>query len=162
MFVEHAAALVWLALAILAGGVVSGILAGLFGIGGGGVIVPVLYEVFRVLEVPESVRMQLCVGTSLAIIIPTAFRSYQAHRARGAVLTDVVRAWTIPAVIGVGVGAVIAGFAPGWVFKLTFALIATLIAIVCCSAATIGASPTICRPDPQAGSTASSSAWARR
>lgn len=129
MFAEHAAALVWLALAILAGGVVSGILAGLFGIGGGGVIVPVLYEVFRVLEVPESVRMQLCVGTSLAIIIPTAFRSYQAHRARGAVLTDVVRAWAIPAVFGVGVGAVIAGFAPGWVFKLTFALIASLIAI---------------------------------
>ncbi|MGZ5863922.1 MAG: sulfite exporter TauE/SafE family protein [Xanthobacteraceae bacterium] len=113
----------------MAGGIVSGILAGLFGIGGGGIIVPVLYEVFRVLEVPQGVRMQLCVGTSLAIIVPTAFRSYQAHRVRGAVLADVVRAWTIPAVIGVGVGAAIAGISPGWVFKLTFALIAALIAI---------------------------------
>lgn len=128
MFAAHASELVWLALAILAGGVVTGILAGLFGIGGGGIIVPVLYEVFRILDVPENVRMQLCVGTSLAIIVPTAFRSYRAHRARGAVLMDVMRAWTIPAVVGVGVGAVTASFAPGWVFRLTFAVIASGIA----------------------------------
>ncbi len=128
MLAAHAGQLVWLALAILAGGVLTGILAGLFGIGGGGVIVPVLYEVFRILEVPEDLRMQLCVGTSLAIIVPTSFRSYRAHSARGAVLMDVVRAWAVPAVIGVGVGAVIAGFAPGWVFKLAFALIASGIA----------------------------------
>ena len=58
-------------------------LAGLFGIGGGAVIVPVLYEVFRVLGVPEEVHMQLCVGTSIAIIVPTTMRSYLAHRAKG-------------------------------------------------------------------------------
>ena len=63
--------LVFLAAVIIAGGIVTGILAGLFGIGGGAIIVPVLYEVFRVLEVPEEVRMQLCVGTSMAIIVPT-------------------------------------------------------------------------------------------
>lgn len=129
MFAAHASELVWLALAIVVGGVVTGVLAGLFGIGGGGVIVPVLYEVFRILDVPENVRMQLCVGTSLAIILPTAIRSYRAHRARGMGLIEVVRAWAIPAVVGVGVGAVIAGFAPGWVFKLTFALIASSIAL---------------------------------
>ena len=56
--------LAWLALAILVGGVVTGLLAGLFGIGGGSVIVPVLYEVFRILDVPDTVRMQLCIGTS--------------------------------------------------------------------------------------------------
>ena len=65
----------WLAAAVAAAGVVTGILAGLFGIGGGAVIVPVLFEVFRVLGVPEEVRMQLCVGTSLAIIVPTSVRS---------------------------------------------------------------------------------------
>ena len=48
------------------------------------IIVPVLYEVFRALGVPEDVRMQLCIGTSLAIIVPTTFRSYFAHRAEGA------------------------------------------------------------------------------
>ena len=78
--------LVWLAAAILVAGVVTGILAGLFGVGGGAVIVPVLFEVFRLLGVPEEVRMQLCVGTSMAIIVPTAVRSYQAHRATGLVI----------------------------------------------------------------------------
>ena len=59
-----------LALWIVAAGVLVGILAGLFGIGGGAIIVPVLYEVFRVLGVPEDVRIQACIGTSLAIIVP--------------------------------------------------------------------------------------------
>ena len=64
--------LLGLAAAILAAGIVTGLLAGLFGIGGGAVIVPVLYEVFRLVGVPEEVRMQLCIGTSLAIIVPTS------------------------------------------------------------------------------------------
>jgi len=58
----------WLLAGVLGGGVVTGLMAGLFGIGGGAVIVPVLFEVFRVLGVPDEVRMQLCVGTSLAIM----------------------------------------------------------------------------------------------
>ena len=113
----------FLAAVIIAGGIVTGILAGMFGIGGGAIIVPVLYEVFRVLEVPEAVRMQLCVGTSMAIIVPTNVRSYLVHRARGAVLTDVVRAWAIPSVVGVGVGALIAGLSPGAVLKIAFVVI---------------------------------------
>jgi uncharacterized membrane protein YfcA len=117
-----------LAAAIAGGGVLTGLLAGLFGIGGGGVIVPVLYEVFRALGVSEEVRMQLCIGTSLAIIVPTTFRSYFAHRAEGAGLDDVVRLWTVPAIIGVSTGAAIAAVAPGGVFKAAFAVIAGLIA----------------------------------
>ena len=114
-----------LAAAIVIGGVVTGLLAGLFGIGGGAIIVPVLYEVFRVLGVPEEVRMQLCVGTSLAIIVPTTIRSYLAHRAKGAVLNDVMRQWALPAVLGVAVGAAIAAFAPAAVFKVVFVVIVT-------------------------------------
>ena len=114
---------------IIVGGLVTGILAGLFGIGGGGIIVPVLYEVFTILDVPPEVRMQLCVGTSLAIIVPTTFRSYQTHRERGAVLGDIVRAWWLPAIVGVGTGALIAAVSPGWVFQLTFVVIATIIAV---------------------------------
>ena len=121
--------LAWLAAAVVAAGVATGILAGLFGIGGGAIIVPVLYEVFRILGVPEEVRMQLCVGTSMAIIIPTTIRSYLTHRAKGAVLMDVVRIWTVPAVAGVAVGSVIAYFASGIVFKVVFLVVVTLIAI---------------------------------
>lgn len=120
--------LAWLALAIVIGGVVTGILAGLFGIGGGAVIVPVLYEVFRVLDVPDAVRMQLCVGTSIAIILPTTIRSYLTHRAKGLVLMNVIRLWAIPAVIGVTCGSLIAAFAPAAVFKIAFVLIAGCIA----------------------------------
>jgi uncharacterized membrane protein YfcA len=114
--------LAWLAVAVLVGGVVTGLLAGLFGIGGGAIIVPVLYEVFRVLDVPEQVRMQLCIGTSLAIIVPTTLRSYHAHRARGPVRDDIVRVWTWPVVIGVVVGSMLAAFAPAALFKVVFVL----------------------------------------
>lgn len=117
-----------LAAAIVVAGVLTGILAGLFGIGGGAIIVPVLYEVFRILGVPEEVRMQLCVGTSMAIIVPTTIRSYRAHRIKGAVLMDVVRQWALPAVIGVAIGSVIALFAPSAVFKVVFVVVAGTIA----------------------------------
>jgi uncharacterized membrane protein YfcA len=120
--------LVWLAVAVIAAGVVTGLLAGLFGIGGGAVIVPVLFEVFRLLGVPEEVRMQLCVGTSLAIIVPTTVRSYRAHRAKGLVIAAVMRSWAVPAVIGVAAGSAAAAFAPEQVFKLAFVVIAGVIA----------------------------------
>ena len=120
--------LLLLAALIIVAGFVTGILAGLFGIGGGALIVPVLYEVFRVLGVPDEVRFQLCVGTSIAIIVPTNVFSYFTHRDKGAVMMDVVRAWAVPAVIGVAAGSAIAAFAPGAVLKLAFVLIATVIA----------------------------------
>lgn len=120
--------LLWLALAIIVGGVITGLLAGLFGIGGGAVIVPVLYEVFRILDVPDAVRMQLCIGTSLAIIVPTTIQSYLTHRAKGLVVPGVLRLWALPAVLGVVCGATIAYFAPAAVFKIAFVVIATFIA----------------------------------
>ncbi|MEA2992668.1 MAG: uncharacterized protein QOD40_1588 [Alphaproteobacteria bacterium] len=120
--------LAWLAAIIIVAGTITGVFAGLFGIGGGGIIVPVLYEVFRVIGVSDEVRMQLCIGTSLAIIIPTTVSSYMAHRARNAVIQDVVRIWTAPAIAGVAVGAAAAAFAPGAIFKVAFVVIASLVA----------------------------------
>lgn len=120
--------LAFIAAMIIVGGVVTGILAGLFGIGGGAVIVPVLYEVFRIIAVPDDIRIQLCVGTSIAIILPTNFRSYRAHLAKGAVLPEVLRTWALPTVLGVGAGSLIAVFAPGAVFKIVFVVIASAIA----------------------------------
>jgi len=120
--------LVWLAAAVATAGVLTGILAGVFGVGGGGVVVPVLFEIFRILAVPDDVRMQLCIGTSLAVIGPTAWRSYRAHQARGMVIAGVIRIWALPTFVGVAVGAVIAAFAPGGVLKIAFVLIAGIIA----------------------------------
>jgi uncharacterized membrane protein YfcA len=88
----------------------------------------VLFEVFRILDVPEALRMQLSVGTSLAIIVPTTVRSYRAHRAKGLGIPGVLRSWTVPAIVGVAVGSVTAALAPGGILKLAFVLIAGIIA----------------------------------
>lgn len=121
--------LVLLAGLIIVAGFVTGLMAGLFGIGGGALIVPVLYEVFGILGVSDAVNFQLCVGTSIAIIVPTNVRSFLVHRDRGAVMMDVVRAWTIPAVIGVAVGAALAAFASAAVLKLCFVAVGSVIAV---------------------------------
>jgi uncharacterized membrane protein YfcA len=119
----------WLIALIVVGGALVGILAGLFGIGGGAVIIPILYEIFGVLDVPEDLRMQLCIGTSLAIIIPTTIRSYRAHKAKGAGIPEVIRVWMLPSICGVAIGATIAAFAPAAVFKIAFMVFAALISI---------------------------------
>jgi len=121
--------LAWLVALIVVGGALVGVLAGLFGIGGGAIIIPVLYEIFGVLGVSEDLRMQLCIGTSLAIIVPTTIRSYLAHKKKGAGIPEVVRVWTLPAICGVGIGATIAAFAPAAVFKIAFTFFAGLISI---------------------------------
>src|SRR6476659_6485933 len=121
--------LLLLATLIIIAGFITGSLAGLFGIGGGALIVPVLYEVFRALDVPDEVRFQLCVGTSIAIIVPTNVLSFLTHRDKGAVMMNVVRAWTPPAVVGVAVGSAIAAFAPAAVLKLAFVLVGSVISI---------------------------------
>jgi len=116
--------LIFLAVSLIAAGAVTGLLAGLFGVGGGAVIVPVLYEVFRVIGVPEEVRMPLVVGTSLAVIIPTSIRSYRAHLAKGLVDTSIIKIWAIPVVLGVVGGSLIARYAPPDVFKAVFVAVA--------------------------------------
>jgi uncharacterized membrane protein YfcA len=116
--------LIELALLLIAVGALSGFLAGVFGIGGGAILVPVFYECFRLAGVPLEVRMPLCIGTSLAIIIPTSIRSYQAHRARGAVDMDVIKAWWLPVLAGVIAGSVTARYAPERLFKIVFVVVA--------------------------------------
>ena len=86
----------WLAAALAAAGACTGILAGLFGVGGGTVIVPVLYEVFKLYGVPDDVLMPLCVGTSLAVIVPTSISSFIGHYKKGAVDVDVLKVWALP------------------------------------------------------------------
>jgi len=84
--------------------------------------------VFGAFGVPDAVRFQLCVGTSLAIIVPTNVLSFRAHRDRGAVNMDVVRASWVAAIAGVAAGSAIAAFAPAAVLKLAFVVVAGIIA----------------------------------
>ena len=121
--------LVYLAVTLVAAGALTGLLAGVFGVGGGAIVVPVLYEVFRVIGVPEDVRMPLCVGTSLAVIIPTSIRSFNAHRAKGMVDMSVLKIWAAPVVLGVVIGSYIARFAPADLFKVIFVIVAVFSAV---------------------------------
>jgi uncharacterized protein len=116
--------LVELALLLVAVGALSGFLAGVFGIGGGAVLVPVFYECFRLAGVPLDVRMPLCVGTSLAVIIPTSIRSFRAHYARGAVDMGVLKVWWLAILLGVVTGSVVARYAPERLFKWVFVVVA--------------------------------------
>src|ERR1700738_2261697 len=118
------AELVELALMLVAVGALSGFFAGIFGIGGGAILVPVFYECFRLVGVPLEVRMPLCIGTSLAIIIPTSIRSYRAHHARGAVDMEILKEWWLPVLIGVIAGSVTARYAPERLFKIVFVAVA--------------------------------------
>lgn len=78
-------ALAALIMALMAGGLATGFLAGLLGVGGGAFLVPIMYELFSHSGVDESVRMHMVLGTSLAVIVPTALRSFSGHYAKGAV-----------------------------------------------------------------------------
>lgn len=116
--------IVTLAAILIFAGAATGILAGLFGVGGGAIMVPVLYEVFGVIGVQDEVRMPLCVGTSLAIIVPTSVRSFREHFARGVVDMHILKVWAIPILVGVIAGSAVARIAEPFVFKLAFILVA--------------------------------------
>jgi uncharacterized membrane protein YfcA len=121
--------LILLVLALVAAGGLSGFLAGVFGVGGGTVVVPVLYEVFVMNGVPDELRMPLCAGTSLALIIPTSIASFTSHRKTNAVNFDLLRLWSAPIIAGVIGGTVLARYAPAAIFKATFVLVAFLTAL---------------------------------
>jgi uncharacterized membrane protein YfcA len=101
----------WFLLALIGAGLFAGFVGGLFGIGGGVVVVPALYYMFTALGVDESVRMHVAVGTSLSTIISTSWRSLAAHTKAGAVDFAVLKAWGPWITLGAVAGAALAGVA---------------------------------------------------
>ena len=116
--------LVLLGLALAGAGAFAGLLAGLFGIGGGAVIVPVLAEFLLILGVDEAIQMHLAVGTSLGIIVPTSIRSFRAHQRRGAVDMALLKSWLLPVPLGVIAASAFAAVASGGLLKAVFATMA--------------------------------------
>jgi uncharacterized protein len=117
-----------IALLVLAGGV-AGYLSGLLGIGGGGILVPVLYETFGLAGVSEHVRMHMTLGTTLAIIAPTVLRSFAAHKARGAVDLVVVKRMAPWVFLGVILGIIIAKDASSVALRWVWVVFGSLLAI---------------------------------
>lgn len=117
----------WLMIGALAlAGAAIGFLAGLFGVGGGAISVPVFFEIFRAMDYPAEIAMPLAVGTSLAVIIPISVNSALGHRKRGTLDMETLRLWALPVLLGVSLGAVIASVAPPAVFQAVFVLVATI------------------------------------
>lgn len=109
-------------------GVVSGIAAGLLGIGGGAVIVPALSNALLLMGYDADVVQHVAVGTSLAIIIPTGIMSARAHHKRGALDIKVLKLWAPFIVVGTFIGGLMAGLFSGDVLRLVFAVLAFVIA----------------------------------
>jgi uncharacterized membrane protein YfcA len=129
---EHMTDPLWLAglaAAMAFTGLVSGTLAGLLGVGGGIVIVPVLFNVFPLFGIPEAVQMKLAVGTSLATIIPTSIQSARKHHAKGTMDVPLLRALAPSIAVGVLIGTVLAIWLKGDALTLVFAVIALLVAV---------------------------------
>ena len=114
---------------LVAAGLGAGFLSGLLGIGGGGVLVPVLYETFGVAGVPEDIRMHLTLGSTLAVIAPTVVRSFAAHRAGGAVDMAVVRRMAPWIFLGVTLGIVIAKGASSETLRWVWVVFGSLLAL---------------------------------
>lgn len=125
--------LAWLVLALIVGGLATGFLAGLLGIGGGGILVPVLYETFTFLHVPDSIRMHMVLGTSFAVIVPTAISSFRAHLAKGSVDTIALRRlgpFVVAGVLaGVALVSTVSSAALKWVWIVCGGLLAIKMAL---------------------------------
>lgn len=116
-------------LALVATGVFAGILAGLLGVGGGIVIVPVLYFVFQSLGISPESAMAVATGTSLSTIIPTSISSIRSHNAKGNVDWQLLKAWAPFMIAGVLVGSYLVTIFDGTVFSTLFGVIAVLVAM---------------------------------
>lgn len=117
-----------LLLAAIGAGLLSGFVAGLFGIGGGIVTVPALYALFRSYGVGEEASLKTAIGTSLAVIIVTSIRSLTTHHAGGHVDMQVLRSWGPWIAIGAAIGGVSASLVSSEVLMMVFAAGALFIA----------------------------------
>lgn len=114
--------------ALLTAGAAAGLMAGMLGIGGGIVIVPVLFHLFGTIGVPEAVRMHLAIGTSLSTIVATAAISTRSHHRRGSVDWDLLRSWGPAVAVGVALGTLTATVMDAVGLKAVFATVAILVA----------------------------------
>jgi uncharacterized membrane protein YfcA len=109
-------------------GLFSGMLAGLLGVGGGLVIVPVLFNILPIFDVQDTVLMKVAVGTSLATIIPTSFISARKHFARGTMDVALLRSLAPGIFMGAVLGTVLVVVLKGAVLSGVFAAIVLLAA----------------------------------
>jgi uncharacterized membrane protein YfcA len=119
-----------LALGLVIAGVVSGLLAGVLGLGGGIVLVPVLYHVMTTLGVDAGVRMHVAVGTALAGVIPASVASLRARNKEDAIDWTRAQGWGVPMLAGVVAGSALCGIVGERTLALLFAIAALSLALL--------------------------------
>lgn len=107
---------------MLAAGLFAGFAAGIFGIGGGFVVVPALFVVLPLLGGTHDAIAHVAIGTSAATIIVTSIRSLLAHAKRGAVEFEILKTWAPWIILGDGVGVMLAGHVDGKILTMIFAI----------------------------------------
>lgn len=115
--------------AVIAASVAGGLIAGLLGVGGGIVLVPVMFWMFSVIRFPEDIASKMAVATSLTTILFTSISSMNAHRKRGAVDFDLLRRWAPFLALGALSGGLAAGYLKGDVLTGVFGTVGILVAI---------------------------------
>ncbi|AVX03893.1 UPF0721 transmembrane protein [Maritalea myrionectae] len=115
--------------ALALAGVAAGIIAGLLGVGGGIVMVPVMTTIFAASGMDEAVILHVAVATSLAVIVPTGTSSALAHHRKGAVSGELLKLWAPFMVVASFLAGISAGFYSSLVMRLIFGIMAILIAV---------------------------------
>jgi len=118
---------VWLAL--IATGIAIGLLAGLLGIGGGIIAVPVLLEIFARLGMPEQTAFPLAVGTAQTSILIASITAAYAHWRKGTIDTALCRAWLPALIVGLVLGLALGPFAPAKTMTMIFGIIAAALGV---------------------------------
>ncbi|MBT79059.1 MAG: hypothetical protein CL587_01545 [Alteromonadaceae bacterium] len=116
-------------LAMMGTGVFAGLLAGLLGVGGGIVIVPVLFFLYQALGISADTAMIVATATSLATIVPTSVSSIMAHNRKGNVDFELLKHWAIFILLGVLAGSYLVTKTDGKWLAMMFGIIATLSAL---------------------------------
>jgi uncharacterized membrane protein YfcA len=115
--------------AVVASGALGGLLAGLLGVGGGIVIVPVLDAALELAGVPSSAALHIAVATSMATIIPTSVSSSRSHAKRGSVDFALMKRWSVPIVIGSLAGSLAAARMDARILAAVFGCVALAAAL---------------------------------
>lgn len=115
--------------ALICTGLISGVLAGLLGVGGGIVIVPVLFFIFQLLGISLSTSMSIAAGTSLLVIIATSVSSIRAHYKKGNIDTELLKFWAPFIIGGALIGSLLSTQIGGALSSAVFGVVAILVAI---------------------------------
>ena len=126
---EDVVLLAAMAVMLLVVGGAAGFLAGLFGVGGGIILVPAFFFVFSMLGYDDGSLMQVCLATSLATIVITSIRSVLAHDGKGAVDWSILKGWSVGIIVGAGLGMFVVAILPSGFLQVIFALLALLVGL---------------------------------